>query len=131
MAADQINVSITADRQTARLTVKSEKGAGDIVQFNATDIEKLIKLLAESRVQMLPQRVQAAQAGEKIELTIGPNFSVGPRQTEGPLKDTALLIVGDAKYGLLSYAFTAEQWDRVDSGFRKGLATRKAQKKKS
>ena len=123
MAADQINVSLTPDRQRARLTVKSVKGPGDVIHFSAGDIERLIRLLAESRAQLQPRRVQAAKAGEKIDLTIGPAFTAGPKQKEGPLAQSALLIVADAKYGLLSYAFTLEQWEKVDAAFRKALAT--------
>lgn len=123
MAADQINVSLTPDRQRARLTVKSEKGPGDIIHFSANDVEKLIKLLAESRAQLRPQRVPNAKAGEKIDLTINPPFTAGPKQKEGPLAQAALLLLADAKYGLLSYAFTLEQWDKVDAAVRKALAT--------
>lgn len=123
MPADQINVSLTPDRQRARLTVKSEKGPGDIIHFAAADIEKLIKLLAESRSQLHPQRIAAAKAGEKIDLTISPAFSAGPKQKEGPLAQSALLLLADAKYGLLSYAFTEEQWNKVDDAVRKALAT--------
>jgi hypothetical protein len=121
MSADQINVSITKDRQLARLTVKSEKGTGDAVHFNAADIERLIKLLAESRAQLQPQRVLGAKSGEKIDLTINPAFAVPPRQKKGPIADSALLLLADAKYGLLSYSFTREQWEKIDAAVRKVL----------
>jgi hypothetical protein len=115
---DQFNVSITKDRQLARLTVKSDKGKGDIIHFNAADIEKLIKLLAESRTQLQPARIASAKAGEKIELTLNPAFSVPPRLKEGPVANAAVILLADAKYGLLSYAFGREQWEAVDAAVR-------------
>ena len=118
MAADQFNVSITKDRQLARLTVKSEKGNGDVIHFNAADVEKLIKLLADSRVQLQPSRQAAAKPGEKIDLTVTPAFAVPPRQTEGPLADAAVILLADAKYGLLSFAFSREHWEKIDAAVR-------------
>jgi hypothetical protein len=118
MAADQFNVSITQDRKLARLTVKSEKGKGDIIHFNAADIERLIKLLAESRAQLQPSRIASAKAGEKIDLTLNPAFSVPPRLKEGPIANSAVILFADAKYGLLSYAFGREQWEQVDAAVR-------------
>ncbi len=122
MTADQINVSLTPDRQRARLTVKSEKGQGDVIHISAADVEKLIKLLAESRAQLHPQRVPGAPAGEKIDLTMNPAFGVGPKQKDGPIAQSALLLLADAKYGLLSYAIKAEQWEKIDAAMRKALA---------
>lgn len=121
MPADRINVSLTKDRQLARLTVKSEKGNGDVVHFGAVDIEKLIRLLAESRVQLLPARVPAAKAGEKIDLTLNPAFGVTPPQKEGPAGQMAVILLADAKYGLLSYAFGREQWENLDAAVRAAL----------
>lgn len=118
---DQFNVSVTRDRQLARLTVKSEKGKGDIIHFNAADIEKLIKLLAESRVQLQPSRAPAAKPGEKIDLTLNPAFGVTPPQKEGLVAQMAVILLADAKYGLLSYAFGREQWEKLDAAVRSAL----------
>lgn len=119
--ADQFNVSITKDRQLARLTVKSDKGNGDAIHFNAADVEKLIKLLAEARAQLTPGRAPAAGPGEKIDLTLNPAFGVTPPQKEGPVAGMAVLLVADAKYGLLSYGFGREQWEKLDAAVRAAL----------
>ncbi|HEY1838484.1 MAG TPA: hypothetical protein VGG36_12560 [Rhizomicrobium sp.] len=121
MPADQINVSVTKDRKLARLTVKSEKGNGDAVHFSAADIEKLIRLLAESRAQLQPARAPAAKPGEKIDLTLNPAFGVTPPQKEGPVANMAILLLADVKYGLLSYAFGREQWETLDAAVRAAL----------
>ncbi len=118
---DQFNVSVTRDRQLARLTVKSEKGKGDVIYFNAADIEKLIKLLAESRAQLQPARAPAAKPGEKIDLTLNPKFGVTPPQKEGPVAQMAVLLLADEKYGLLSYAFGRDQWEKLDAAMRCAL----------
>jgi hypothetical protein len=115
---DQFNVSITPNRQLARLAVKSDKGDGDAIHFSADDVEKLIKLLAESRVQLQPARAPAAKPGEKIDLTLNPPFGVTPPQKEGPVAQMAVVLLADAKYGLLSYAFGRDQWEKLDAAVR-------------
>jgi hypothetical protein len=48
---------------------------------------------------------------------------VAPRQKEGPIAGAAVLLLADAKYGLLSYAFSPEQWNKVDAAIREALSS--------
>jgi hypothetical protein len=121
MSADQINVSLTPNRQLARLTVKSGNGNGDAVHFSAVDIERLIRLLAEARTQLQPPRAPEAKAGEKIDLTLNPAFGVTPPQKDGPVAQMAVILLADSKYGLLSYAFGRDQWEKLDAAVRGAL----------